>query len=398
MHSNNTPEEVIIIGGGPAGSASAMNLLRHGFQPVIIEAEHFPRFHIGESLTTECVDALNRLGLDGKLQALAAPQKKGVRIFSHHPENSFYVGAGDAWQVERAPFDNMMLDEAIQRGAKHITGQAVNIERNKGLWHISIQTNKAKALLKSRFVIDATGQQRFTQKQGLWGQLNAGDYAHQMAFFGQFENIKHQDIDMHDTLIFHRKKHEWVWMIPLNEKVTSVGLVVPVEDFKKSKLSMTDFLEDNIRSFSQPLEQRAHNMKRVNDVRAISNYSFSIDEYCRDGLFCVGDSHRFIDPIFSFGVQFSVVEAEYVSKAMLECSQCDESEWSSIHETYMQITTQAQDVIQDMLSYFWKHPWGFANMAHQKYANEFLEIFAGRIYEKEAGKGLTHMRRVLDEQ
>lgn len=393
-------ETVLIMGGGPAATASAMNLLKLGFQAMIIESETFPRFHIGESLTTECVDALNRLGLEQALKKLKAPRKKGVRIFSHHPENSFYVGAGDAWQVERAKFDDMMLREAKLRGAQHITGRVQNIHQEESLWRITVQTVHGLKNFSSRFVIDATGQQRFTQKKDLWSTLENGGYAHQVALFGQFDGVQHADTDMHDTLIFHRENHEWAWMIPLNEVTTSIGLVLPIEDFKKSGLTMNDFFMDHIQCFSAPLIQRTQNIKQVGKVRAVSNYSFSIAEYARDGLFCVGDSHRFIDPIFSFGVQFAVVEAEYAAQAILQCSQSnnDIQQWPPIHQQYMHITTQAQNVIQDLLSYFWKHPWGFANMAHQRYNDEFLEIFAGRIYEIEPGTGLTKIRKVLYDQ
>lgn len=388
-------EEVLIIGGGPAGTASAMNLLREGFQPVIIEADSFPRFHIGESLTTECVDTLNRLGLDQQLRELTPPRKTGVRIFSKKPTNSFFIGAGDAWQVERSRFDTMMLDEAVNRSAKHLCGKVTSIERKEKLWMLTARTDKGEIEMTARFVIDASGQNRFTQKRGLFGDMIEGDYAHKISFFSQFEGCTQQEIDQHDTLIFHREHHEWVWMIPLSETLTSIGLVVPVEDFKKSKLSMEAFLEQGIASFSEPLRERVHAAKRVGDARAVSNYSFSIEEYCREGLFCVGDSHRFIDPIFSFGVQFAVVEAEYVAKAIAACAKSDRSAWQPIHEHYMKVTSDAQDVIQDLLTYFWVHPWGFANMVHQRYAEEFLEIFAGRIYEAEAGEGLSRMRMDL---
>jgi len=389
-------ETVIILGGGPAGTASAMNLLKHGFQPIIIESEVFPRFHIGESLTTECVDALNRLGLQQQLEALHAPQKKGVRIFSHHPENSFYVGAGDAWQVERAKFDHMMLTEAIQRGAQHITARVQHIERQDNhTWHVSVQTDTGLQTLDTRFVIDATGQQRLTQKQGLWGDIAEGDYARQIALFGQIEGVERAHKDMHDTLIFHRNHHEWGWMIPLSETVTSIGLVLPLKTFKQRTSNMDEFFIEHLRDFSVPLSQRVQNIKALGTARAIANYSFSIPEYAQDGLFCVGDSHRFIDPIFSFGVQFAVNEAEYVAQAIQDCANKPSEAWLDIHQSYMQITTQAQDVIQDLLAYFWKYPWGFANMAHQGHSSEFLEIFAGRIYGKEAGEGLTHMRKVL---
>jgi len=388
-------EEVLIIGGGPAGAASAMNLLREGFQPVIIEAEIFPRFHIGESLTTECVDALSRLGLDQQLEELSAPRKTGVRIFSKNPENSFFVGAGDAWQVERSRFDKMMLDQAIERGARLLCGRVTSIRHHEGNWKLAVRTDKGEEELAARFVIDASGQQRFSQKRGLFGEAIEGDYARQISFYSQFEGVARNDSDGFDTLIFHREHHEWAWMIPLSESVTSIGLVVPVEDFRKSELSKEDFLEQGLAAFSEPLKLRAHAVSQVGEVGAVSNYSFSINEYSQNGLFCVGDSHRFIDPIFSFGVQFAVVEAEYVAKAIAACAEQKCAAWQPIHDDYMKTTTAAQDVIQDLLSYFWAYPWGFANMAHQRYPEEFLEIFAGRIYEVEAGEGLTHIRKAL---
>lgn len=389
-------EEVLIIGGGPAGTASAMNLIREGFKPVIIEAETFPRYHIGESLTTAGVEALNRLGLDKQLRALKPPRKQGVRIFSKSPENSFYVGAGDAWQVERAPFDKMMLDEAVARGARLVTGKATSVRRDGDEWVLSVRSDDGDTEMRARFVIDGSGQHRFAQKLGLFGEATEGDYARQVSFFSQFEGITHSEEDRHDTLIFHRDNHEWIWMIPLSETVTSIGLVVPVDHFKQSRMAMDEFLEKGIAEFSEPVKLRAHSIRRVGEVRAISNYSFSIDEYCRDGLFCVGDCHRFIDPIFSFGVQFAVVEAEYACKAITACAATNNrSEWETQHSHYMKVTSEAQDIVQDMLSYFWAYPWGFANIAHQRHPEEFLEIFAGRVYEMEPGTGLKKMRAAL---
>jgi flavin-dependent dehydrogenase len=389
-------EEVLIIGGGPAGTACAMNLIREGFKPIIIESETFPRYHIGESLTKEGVDALDRLGLDKQIRELSPPRKRGVHIFSKNPQNSFYVGAGDAWQVERARFDKMMLDEATERGAELVIGTATSVKRDGDEWAVTLRSEGSDKQLRARFVIDASGQHRFTQRLGLFGEAKEGTYARQISIFSQFEGVDRSETDKHDTLIFHRDNHQWVWMIPLSETVTSIGLVMPVDHFKKEKLPMDEFLDQGLAQFSEPVKLRAHSIKRVGTVRAISNYSFSIEEYCRDGLFCVGDCHRFIDPIFSFGVQFAVIEAEYACKAIVACAATqDRSEWDSQHRHYMKVTSEAQDVVEDMLSYFWVHPWGFANIAHQRHAEEFIDIFAGRVYEIEPGAGLKKMRAAL---
>jgi len=389
----NMKENVLIIGGGPAGSASAMNLLQKGFSPTIIESESFPRYHIGESLTTECVDALNRLGLSEQLQALKAPQKQGVRVFSKHPENSFYIGAGDAWQVERATFDTMMLNEAQKRGAKHIQAKVKKLTQQTDNWILELDNGQS---LESRFVIDASGQQRLSHKQGLFGPIKDGTYQHQVAFFAQYHGIKRKNSDQFDTLIFHIDSHAWCWMIPLSEDVTSIGLVVPVDQYKQKKLKPDLFMDHRLSNFSLPMMERTKDATRISEVRTMSNYSYCIDEYCRDGLFCVGDSHRFIDPIFSFGVEFAVVEAAYVARAIEKCCKTP-SKANEHHHEYMQCTTQAQNIIEDILAYFWAHPWGFANMAHFRHADEFLEIFAGRIYETEPGEGLLKVREELQQ-
>ena len=388
-------QNVLIIGGGPAGTASALNLIQSGLKPVIVECDEFPRYHIGESLTTECVDALERLGLEEDLAGLAAPRKNGVRIFSRNPETSFYVGAGDAWQVERALFDQMMLDVALSRGAGFISGKVTSIAKKEDVWEVVIENGKETRAVQTRFLIDASGQNRLTHRLGLWGALKSGDYARQIAFFSQFENVNNQPQDNKDTLIFHREHHQWCWLIPLSESITSAGLVVSVDEYKRQKSKPENFYLENITTFSDPLALRLKDARHSGQVRTVSNYSYTIDNYAEDGLYCVGDSHRFIDPIFSFGVEFAVKEAEYVAKAIVNSLGSERSKWSLYEMEYVEVTTQAQNIISDMLAYFWKHPWGFANMAHVRHKQEFLELFAGRIYQVQPGPGLLKMRAAL---
>ena len=387
------PENAIIIGGGPAGSCSALNLLNTGLTPIVLETERFPRFHIGESLTTECTDALIRLGLKSDIENLKPARKKGVRIFSNHPDNSFYVGAGDAWQVERASFDHMLLNTAKARGAEVINAQAVGLNRTQDQWNVIIKTASGNVKnLNARFVIDASGQKRFSYRQGFTSKLIEGDYSHQIAFFSHYKNVKKMPMDNDDTLIFHRSNHQWCWMIPLSEEITSIGIVTPVSSYKSQKLPADDFIQNTLENFSEPVKARFDQAQRSTAVRTVSNYSYRIDDFAHQGLYCVGDSHRFIDPIFSFGVEFAVLEAQYMSKAVSNCVNKQTSHWQQPEKHYMQVTTNAQNIISDLLSYFWAHPWGFANMAHFRHKEEFLEIFAGRIYEAETGTGLAKMR------
>lgn len=389
-------EKVIIIGAGPAGTASAMNLLQCGLQPVIVEQEAFPRFHVGESLSVECVNALNRLGLEEVFNKINAPLKKGARAFSKNSQSNFYVGAGTARQVERSKLDAMMLETSIERGAGHIQGRAKKLCFENDIWQLDIELPDKEILsLKSRFVIDASGQKRFAQRQGLLAPEQASGYERQIALFSQFKGIKKNPEDQNDTLLFHGDKHEWCWLIPISDEVTSIGTVLLVEDFKKMTGSTADFFDSRLAEFSVPLEERIATAERIGKVGAISNYSYKLNGYANRGLICVGDSHCFLDPILSFGVQFAVQEAELAAKTIQACSTDKVPRWNAHFQEYMAITSAALNVIDDMLRYFWKYPLGYSRIVHIRHKDEFREIFAGRFYAMEAGPGLQSMRTSL---
>src|SRR5215510_11392272 len=127
--------DVLIIGGGPGGSAMAMFLVREGIKPVILEQEEFPRYHIGESMTGEGGQVLRRLGFEDEMIKREHPVKHGVRVFGTTGENSWYVPVSSrdkhwnlsfstTWQVRRSDFDAMMLKEAERRGATIMRGTA----------------------------------------------------------------------------------------------------------------------------------------------------------------------------------------------------------------------------------------------------------------------------------
>src|SRR4029079_13091060 len=135
--------DVLIIGGGPAGPASAMFLLREGITPIILEQEEFPRFHIGESLTGESAQVLRRLGLDKKMQEMENPVKHGVVVYGTNAATTWYVKVSSrdkdwnlfdniTWQVRRSEFDKMMLDEALARGTKLLRGTALKALKGEG--------------------------------------------------------------------------------------------------------------------------------------------------------------------------------------------------------------------------------------------------------------------------
>src|ERR1051326_780595 len=127
---------VIIIGGGPAGAAGALYLLRKGITPVIVERDVHPRFHVGESLTVATSLALRDLGLGPRIEAQNYPIKHGAVFYGPDGKNDFWVELvkrdeqgkqvpNVTWNVMRGTFDQILLDAAVDRGAIWIKATAV---------------------------------------------------------------------------------------------------------------------------------------------------------------------------------------------------------------------------------------------------------------------------------
>src|SRR5438046_7964106 len=135
--------DVLIIGGGPGGSATAMFLLNEGIKPIIVEAETFPRYHIGESMTGAGGKVLRDLGLADEMYNRKYPTKQGVKVYGQSGKGNWFVPVTgrdenwklfewDTWQVRRSDFDKMMLDEAVSRGATLIQGKAIKPRKDNG--------------------------------------------------------------------------------------------------------------------------------------------------------------------------------------------------------------------------------------------------------------------------
>ncbi|HEV8543578.1 MAG TPA: tryptophan 7-halogenase, partial [Verrucomicrobiae bacterium] len=192
---------VIIIGGGPGGSATALYLMQSGITPLIIERQRFPRFHIGESLSGECGNAIRKLDLDDELIAQNYPVKYGVNVFNPHgtpfwvevkkrcPETN-EMQPNWTWSVTRSTFDKILLDAALARGAEYMDCDAVApLQENGRVVGVQIRT-KSGALdkLYCDILVDCSGQGTFLANRGVTGPRVKGGYGNQIAVFSQIEN------------------------------------------------------------------------------------------------------------------------------------------------------------------------------------------------------------------
>ncbi len=409
--------DVVIVGGGPGGSASAMFLAREGIQAVIVEKEQFPRYHIGESMTGEAGGVLRELGLGERMLRDKHPIKHGVKVYGTNGKNDWFlpVMMRDAeqnlkdqftWQVRRSDFDKMMLDEAVARGATLIAGQATKpLRRDDGSVR-GVQVRMADGGvedIEAEVVLDCSGQATFLANAGVTGPKYLGAYDKQIAIFSQVENFLCDHGDGRDqqpgnALIFYQKKYYWAWAIPIDDETVSVGIVSPAAYFQGKKESKRDFLIRELKELNPELARRVPEVKLVEDVHVVPNYSFQVRGFTGRGYICMGDAHRFVDPIFSFGLYVTMKEAQFMApvvKAYLEGANRDAANPFADYQVHCE---KGIDVLEDVLDGFWENPLAFAFLVYHRYRDLTIDVFAGRIYDHQPSEAVTAFRNLLQRE
>lgn len=400
---------VVIIGGGPCGSACAMNLAARGIDSVIVEQETFPRFHIGESLTGGSADLLRELGLEQAMIDAGYPTKYGIRIFGPTGRINWWVpirtrrpdGQHDtiSWQVRRSQFDKFLLDTAVERGATLVSGKVTQplLDADGAARGVRVQRADGSTLdVDSEVVIDASGQKTFLCKAGLTGVKARGRYSRQVAIYSHFADVERDEGDAWgNTLTFFQQRHHWSWFIPLDEQVTSIGFVVPGETFQAAGQSPEEFLTDQLTRFHPELSRRTRAAARVEEVRATSNYSYDIANFTGRGWLCVGDAHRFVDPLFSYGVNIALQEAREAAVEVQRYLAGETTDPDRPFAAFEAFAARGVSTAQIVLDGFWDvtFTFGFLLREHQE---DFVDLFSGRVWVEQEYPAVAAMRESLD--
>lgn len=395
--------EVVIVGGGPAGASSAMFLLEQGVKPVILEAEDFPRYHIGESMTGAGGKAVRDLGLEAEMYKRGYPTKQGVNVYGNSERSSWWVPvtgrdenwnlfAWDTWQVRRSDFDKMLLDEAVKRGATLLKGKAQKPILADDGTVVGLEAKMADGgvqRMMSDVLLDCSGQATWLANTKMaTGPKYLGAYDKQIAIFSQVRGAirdhdgtrqKHKD----NTIIFYKKKYHWAWFIPLDEDVVSVGIVIPSSYFLDRKETPHDFYVRELHELHPLLAARIPEIELAEAVHVIPNYSFQVKNFCGRGFMCIGDSHRFIDPIFSFGLTVAMREAQFAAPVIRSYLNGENRDAANPFAAHQLRCEKGIDILEDVLDSFWEHPLAFALFVHSRYTEFMTDMFAGRIYEHE---------------
>ena len=322
--------DVVVIGGGPAGSTVSTLIAQRGHSVELFERDHFPRFHIGESLIPETYWVLERLNMLPKMRQSHFVKKYSVQFVNAAGKLSapFYFWdnkpheCSQTWQVVRSEFDQMMLDNARQHGVQvHEGVRVVDIlfdGDSDCAAGITIQLEGGtRRDVRSTVVVDASGQNGLLMNRlglRLWDPvLNKG------AIWTYWKGA-HRDTgrDEGATMVIQTvNKNGWFWYIPLHDDLVSVGVVAPFDYLFKGRNDREQTYREEVEG-CPAVKERVAKATRAAGYFATKDYSYRSKQVAGNGWVLVGDAFGFLDPLYSSGVLLALKSGQLAADAIVE--------------------------------------------------------------------------------
>jgi flavin-dependent dehydrogenase len=310
--------DILVIGGGPAGSTAAAMLAERGCDVILLEQAEHPRFHIGESLLPANMPILERMGLADDIAAIGVfkPGAEFVDDASGRCSTfSFNLSLNrettSAYQVPRAEFDAILFDNARTKGARCAERTRVidvTLATKPGARATVSATRDGQAQeYAPRFILDATG--RDTLMANKLGLKQSNKHNSTAAVYAHWRGVQMQMNDDPGYISVHLADDGWFWMIPLPGDIMSIGFVGNADVFKGRSGSAKDLYVERLRN-SPSVASRMEGAEMINAITATGNYSYRATTAHGPGWMAIGDAFAFLDPVFSSGVLLAMTAGE----------------------------------------------------------------------------------------
>lgn len=293
-------------------------LAKEGIDVVVLEKDHHPRFHIGESLVPMNVPLLDALGVREAVDAVSMA-KYGVEFYSpwhdktveYHFANALDKSNPSAYQVRRSQFDHILLQNAAARGARILEGHkvtGVDFLAQGGVAVTARDDTGANRTWRAKYLVDASG--RDTLLSTKLGIKRANPRHNTAALYGHFSGAKRLPGRAEGHISIFWFDYGWFWFIPLADGTTSVGAVCRPEYVRRMGKDVTKFYLETI-ALAPKLAERLSDATLLEPATSTGNYSYTSDHMVGPDYIMLGDAFAFIDPVFSSGVFFAMNSAFY---------------------------------------------------------------------------------------
>lgn len=396
-----TDFDVIVVGGGPAGSTTSTLVSQQGFRVLLIEKASEPKLKVGESLMPATYWIFKRLGLLEKMRASHFPTKSSVQFFSSDGRGSspFFFSDHDphessqTWQVERSEFDHMMRRNAAEQGVEVNLGTTVKEILFDGSLAIGVRLQNIHGTtteVSSKVVVDATGQSALLARK--LGIREVSSSLRHCAFFAHFEGIRPSGgRDQGATVIYHtREKKSWFWFVPLPNRRASIGVVGDVSYLVEGRrASPQDIFEEEL-ELCPALQPLLQNSKQSIPIQVLRDFSYRARKVAGDGWVLVGDAFGFIDPIYSSGVFLALKSGEMAADAI--CAGLENNDVGARQlGSFGPDLSAGMDSLRQLVDAFYDPNFSFGAFLkrHPDCSGQLVDLLMGNVYRRPVDRLMT---------
>lgn len=379
MNNTRTDFDLVVVGGGPAGSTLATFVAMQGHRVLLLEKERFPRHQIGESLLPATVHGIcPLLGISEEIKQANFMRKMGGTFrwgknsspwtFNFSTSSKMVGPTGFAYQVERSKFDSILLNNARKKGVevqeqKLVTGIETQGERVRGVRFTDDAGNAHTVSCK--YVADSSGNSsRIYEKTG---ERIYSKFFENVALFGYYSNGKRLPSPNQGNILCAAFDGGWFWYIPLTDELTSVGAVVSREKAGQLRAGRENAMHEFI-SECPLIREYLKDAQRVTEgpygkLRVRMDFSYCCTRFWSPGMMLVGDAACFVDPVFSSGVHLATYSGLLAARSVNSCLRGDIDEHTAFNEfelryrreygNFYRFLVAFYDMNQDKESYFW---------------------------------------------
>ncbi|MEI6310674.1 MAG: NAD(P)/FAD-dependent oxidoreductase [Bacteroidota bacterium] len=414
--------DVLIIGGGPAGSTMGSYLARNNIRCTIVEKEKFPREHVGESLVISCNKIFQDLDLFPDLEKANFPKKYGAAwsntnkktILSHDwriygIENTASVLFGERQQegvhsdytyhVDRGLFDQILLNKSRQNGAEVYEESfvtSISFKEDKSGVVCTAHHREEEMNIHAKMIVDASGRATVV---GRALKIKENDPVfNQLAIHTWFEDYARNE-DVHKDYIyihFLPYSHTWVWQIPISETITSIGLVTHKDHIKKSNKSLDEIFHEFIQTKTDVLT-RIQSAKQLKPFKMEADYSYKMKHLTGDNFILIGDAARYVDPIFSSGVSIALNAARIAVHEVIQAVKTNNFTKESFTYYNDTIETGCKNWYEFITLYYKLNVMFTWFISNPKYKSEVIRFLQGDVYEKEESFLIRDMKKMCND-
>ncbi len=385
--------DAIVIGGGPAGSTAGALLAEKGRRTLIIEKSKFPRYHVGESLMPFCYFTFDRLGIVDQLNERAYTRKHSVQFVTRDSQMSapFYFfqhldhPAATTWQVKRSEFDELMLNNARDKGAEVLEEtQVVDFiyEDERVVGVIAEGEDGERSEFRASITVDATGRDSLYQTKRRWRKRDPK--LNKIAIWTLYKGAKRDPgLDEGATTVAYLEDRGWFWNIPMRDDIVSSGIVAERDYLYRDTRDLKEIFEREIEN-NVWVKEHLSCGEQFGEYWVTGEYSYRSEHCASDGIVLIGDAFAFLDPVFSSGVFLALKSGEMAADAIDEALAAGDTSASRFND-YGEQLCGAIETMRNLVYAFYDNEFSFGKLirAHPDLRGKLTDCLIGDLVDKD---------------